>query len=173
VTAETASNESEQAAPASDGSGVARTHLIVAAAFLMVGAAVAALAAFQLVIPELLSGIQATTHGRLAPSARVLLGGGWVTLGLLGASYFAIGKVTGSSIARAPLAMASLVLIAVGTVAGSVGILLGYQTGMPGQEAPLWSRAIVAIGALLWPRLRSLVSCQPPTACLARSRPRS
>jgi cytochrome c oxidase cbb3-type subunit I/II len=149
VTAETASNESEQAPPAADGSGVARTHLMVAAAFLVMGALVASLAAFQLVIPDLLSGISATTFGRIAPASRLLLNGGWVTLGLLGASYYALSRVTGSPIARAPLATASLALISIGTVAGTVGILLGYQTGLTGQEAPWWARAITAVGALL------------------------
>lgn len=149
MTAETASNDVEQSDPTANVTGIARTHLIAAAILLVLGAVVAAIAALQLVLPDLLSGVAATTYGRLAPAGGLLLEGGWLTLGLLGGSYWALGNITGAGVKRSPIAYASLVFITVGVLAGVVGILLGYQSGLPGLEAPVWARAISAFGFLL------------------------
>ncbi|MBW2471712.1 MAG: cbb3-type cytochrome c oxidase subunit II, partial [Deltaproteobacteria bacterium] len=84
----------------------------------------------------------------LAPAARLLLEGGWLTLGLLGASYWALGRITGGAVRNA-LATGSLALISVGVLAGAIGILAGLQTGVPALPAPLWARAIMTAGFLL------------------------
>lgn len=149
MTAETASNDTEHPAPARKVDGTSRTHLIVAAVFLVVGVIVATVAALQLVLPDLLAGSALTTHGRLAPTARFLLLEGWLTIGLLGASYWAIERIAGDDGTRSPLGLASLVVITIGVVAGTAGIVLGYQDGLPGQAAPIWARAILTIGYLL------------------------
>lgn len=149
MTAETSTDQQEQAPSAPAGTGTARIHLVVAAVFLVLGSILAAVAAIQLIVPELLSGLAFTTYGRLAPAARILLSDGWLTIGLLGMSYYALARITGSGVHRRPLAIASLTLIAVGTVAGVVGVLIGYQSGLTGQEAPVWARLIALAGYLL------------------------
>lgn len=146
VTAEIESHESELASPPPPGTSIARLHLTVASVFLILGALIGAIAALQLVVPDLLSGIAFTTYGRLAPAARVLLADGWLVLGLLGASYVALARVTGSDVRRRPVALASLALIALGAAAGALGILLGFQSGIVGQEAPVWARLISFLG---------------------------
>ncbi|MGI9529306.1 MAG: cbb3-type cytochrome c oxidase subunit II, partial [Acidimicrobiia bacterium] len=135
--------------PTDDAPGIARVHIIVAAVFLVLGTLVATDAALQLVLPQLLSGIAFATFGKLAPAARLMLEGGWLTIGLLGMSYWALTKITGQTTRRSVLAYVSLGLITLGVVAGVVGILAGYQSGLPGLEAPVWARAISTLGYLL------------------------
>jgi cbb3-type cytochrome oxidase subunit 1/cytochrome c2 len=147
VTAETASNEPGHADDTVEGTGIARTHLIVAVVFLLLGLVVATIAAFQLVLPDLLSGIAPATYGRIAPASRALLGG-WLVLGLLGGSYFAMGTITGS-LKRSSVAMVSLAVIVIGTLAATAGILLGLGTGLSGLDAPIWARGISFVGYLL------------------------
>lgn len=146
MTAETAPTDVTQT---DDAPGIARVHIIVAAVFLVLGALVATDAAMQLVLPDLLSGIAVATYGKLAPAARLMLEGGWLTIGLLGMSYWALNKITGSPSKHTVLAYVSLGLITLGVVSGVVGILLGHQSGLPGLEAPIWARAISAFGFLL------------------------
>ena len=146
MTAETASTD---VTPTDDAPGIARVHIIVAAVFLALGALVAADAALQLVVPELLSGIAFATFGKLAPAARLMLEGGWLTIGLLGMSYWALTRITGEPAKRSVLAYVSVGLITLGVVAGVVGILAGYQSGLSGLEAPVWARAISTLGYLL------------------------
>ena len=115
MTAETSTDPQDQAPSAPAGTGTARIHLVVAAVFLVLGSILAFVAAVQLIVPEFLSGLAFTTYGRLAPAARVLLADGWLTIALLGMSYYALARITGSGVNRRPLAIASLVLIAAGT----------------------------------------------------------
>lgn len=149
MTADTESNQPELGSTAPPGTSIARIHLAVAVAFLAVGSLIAAIAAFQLVLPDLLSGIALTTYGRIAPVGRILLVDGWLTLGLIGLSYVALGRVTGSEVRRGPIALAGAALIALGVVAGAGAILFGLQSGIVGQEAPIWARAISLLGYLL------------------------
>jgi cbb3-type cytochrome oxidase subunit 1 len=145
----TAEIESTQVTSTDDAPRIARVHIIVGAVFLAIGALAGSIAAVQLIMPDFLSGTAPTTFGRLAPAARLLLEGGWLTIGLLGASYWALSRITGSNVKHRPLAYVSLAVIAVGVLAGTVGILLGYQSGLSGLEAPVWARAIGAVGFLL------------------------
>ena len=148
MTADSSPSNADRADMADSGSNPSRIHLIVAAVFLVLGTLLGAIAALQLVVPDLLGGIALTSYGRLAPAAGLLIEGGWITIGLLGAGYWGLAKITGG-VQRSALATGSLALIAVGVVAGTAGILAGLQTGVPSLEAPLWARAIMAVGFLL------------------------
>jgi cbb3-type cytochrome oxidase subunit 1/mono/diheme cytochrome c family protein len=148
VTAETASNDPDQSEAASEGSGLARVHVVAAAMLLIVGLALATLAALQLVLPELLPANALTTYGRIAPGARVLLDG-WLVLGLLGAGYFAIGRITGHPLRHAALARGALVFVAVGSIVAAAAVVLGFGSGISGLDAPWWARAISLLGYLL------------------------
>lgn len=149
MTAETASNHPDQATGPPHGAGVTRTHLTVASVFLIVGSLIGAVAALQLVLPDLFSGSAFTTYGRIAPAARILLIDGWLTIGLLGCSYLALSRVTGSEVVRSAFAVSSLVVIAVGALGAAVGVALGMNSGIDGMPAPLWARAILAVGYVL------------------------
>lgn len=149
MTAETASNDVAQPDEANDSSRIARLHFIVATVFLVVGALAATLVALQMVLPDLLSGVGALSAGKLAPASRTTLANGWLTLGLLGATYYVLPKITGEGLKRGILATASLAIIALGVVAAVGGILLGFGSGLVGNESPMWARAILLLGYLL------------------------
>ncbi|MGI9665595.1 MAG: cbb3-type cytochrome c oxidase subunit II [Acidimicrobiia bacterium] len=149
MTAETSSNDVEQPDELTDSSSVVRLHFISATIFLVLGVLVAVGAAFQLVLPELFSGVSALTYGKLAPAGRALLADGWLTLGLLGATYYILPRITMQGHKRSVLATASLIVISVGVIAGVMGILFGFSSGLVGNETPIWARAILAIGYLL------------------------
>jgi cbb3-type cytochrome oxidase subunit 1/cytochrome c2 len=148
VTAETASNDSEQIEAASDGSRLARAHVASGAVLLVLGLVIATVAALQLVLPDLIPANALTTYGRLAPISRALLGS-WLVLGLLGCGYFALERITGNSVRRKALARGSMVLVVGGALIGALGILFGFGSGMAGLEAPYWARAITLLGYLL------------------------
>ena len=149
MTAETSSEEHQDADSSTNGSATAAIHVVVAAVFLVVGLIATLGAALQLVVPDVTSGIEYLSYGLLAPAAEILLREGWALLGLLGLSYFALTSITGEPLKRKMLATISLVTIAIGTVSGSAAVILGLSSGISGQESPIWARAIVAIGVLL------------------------
>jgi cytochrome c oxidase cbb3-type subunit I/II len=146
VTAETSTTEVEQADAAS---GTARSHILVATLFLIVGLIGGFVAALQLVLPDLFSGVQAMTYGRIAPASRSMVVVGWAVIGLLGMSYFALARVTGRPTKLRVLSLVSLALVAIGTLVGAAAIQGGLGTGVSGQESPAWARAIIAIGVVL------------------------
>ncbi|MGI9584428.1 MAG: cbb3-type cytochrome c oxidase subunit II [Acidimicrobiia bacterium] len=146
MTAETSPTNVEQADATS---GTVRTHLLVATLFLIAGLIGGFVAALQLVIPDLFSDIQAMTYGRIAPASQTFIVYGWAIIGLLGMSYFALARVTGNASKLRVVSLVSLVLIAVGSFAGAAAIQGGLGTGVPGQESPVWARAVVALGVVL------------------------
>ena len=149
VTAETSTTEIESDMSIPTASRIAGRFTMVAAGFLVLGILITALAALQGPMPELLSGNAATTFGRLAPTGSLLLLDGWLIVGLLGASMYALSRSTGTDAKRSALANASLLLITVGTLAGAGAIVGGLQSGIGGFDAPLWSRGIAVAGFVL------------------------
>jgi cytochrome c oxidase cbb3-type subunit I/II len=149
VTAEASSQEHRTTDAGGNGVATARIHVVVAAVFLVIGLVVAIASALQLVVPGIVSGIEYLSYGVITPAARVLLVQGWVFLGILGLSYFALATITGEQVKRKTLAMASLALISIGALSGSIAIIIGLSSGVSGQESPLWARAIVALGVFL------------------------
>jgi cytochrome c oxidase cbb3-type subunit I/II len=149
VTAEISSNEAQDSATDSNTPAIARRYGIVAAVFLVLGAVAATFAALQAVFPTYFGQIGELSYGRMAPASRTLLAEGWLAIGLLGASLYAIAKVTGSEIRRTLLANVALALLAVGGLVGAAAIFAGFQTGIAGFEAPVWARAITVLGYVL------------------------
>jgi cbb3-type cytochrome oxidase subunit 1 len=149
VTAEISSNEAQDSAMDSNTPAIARRYTIVAAVFLVLGAIAATFAGLQAVFPTYLGEIGELSYGRMAPASRTLLTEGWLAIGLLGASLYAIAKVTGSEIRRSLLANIALALLTVGGLLGAAAIFAGFQTGIAGFEAPVWARAISVLGYVL------------------------
>ncbi len=108
-----------------------------------------AVAAFQLVVPNLASGSAALSYGRLAPASRTLLTYGWAIIGLLGLTYYALSTVTGEAVRNRALALVSLAAIGLGALGGAAGILVGDNSGILGIELPIWARVLIAVGAVL------------------------
>ncbi len=149
MTAEISSNEAQDSATDSNTPAIARRYTIVAAVFLVLGAIAATFAGLQAVFPTYLGEIGELSYGRMAPASRTLLTEGWLAIGLLGASLYAIAKVTGSEIRRSLLANIALALLTVGGLLGAAAIFAGFQTGIAGFEAPVWARAITVLGYVL------------------------
>jgi len=149
VTAETSSNDVQNSEAKDASTAMTRKHLVLAAIFFVVAMLGTAVTAFQMLLPDLASTYAFTSYGRLAPASQVLLTYGWATIGLVGVTYFAISKITGNALERSALALGSLVTLGLAAAGGALGVLFGLNSGIAGQEAPVWSRALFAIGVLL------------------------
>ncbi len=128
---------------------VVRLHLICSVGFLVAGSALAALAALELVIPDLLGGSPLLGYGRLVPMSLHFVLYGWLTLGLLGALYVAVSGDGGVPLRNPGIARLGFVLLSLGYLAGGIGIGLGLSEGGRYLEAPLWADAVTLLGLLI------------------------
>jgi cbb3-type cytochrome oxidase subunit 1 len=146
----TADLEPETAAPPLTASvgPAARAHLVAALGLLVVAAVLGALAAADLVLPDLFAGIGPLGYGRLLPAATDLFLFGWLTIGLFGAIYLIIPRVTGVPLRSPMLAMAGGGLLLVAYVGGAVAVALGANEGRQYLEFPLWADAVAVVGLL-------------------------
>ncbi len=137
--------------PQEDASGrrVVRAHLTVAVVFFLVSVTGAALAALQLAGPGLLGGIEWVSYGRLTPMVISTFLFGWLTVGFLGAIYYVLPRVAGAPLRHGATALASLLAITIGMIAGTVGIAIGHTEGRPYLEMPLYADAFVVLGLVL------------------------
>ncbi len=124
-------------------------YMLAAAVLFVLGLAVASLAAFQLVLPEIASDLAFTTYGRLAPAGRILLISGWLPLAGIGLGYFVVSQTTESPLRHKGIATVALIVIALGATASAIAVIAGFSTGIQGQEGPVWTRVISAIGFVL------------------------
>ncbi len=152
MTAETTSadapTDQPAVAPTANGDGAARLHLRISLVFLALASLLAALAAAQLVLPDLFTGVGFLSYGRLLPVATNLFLYGWLTIGLLGAIYYILPRVTGIDLEFAPLAQLSGALLAVAYLAGSIAVAFGGSEGRQYLELPLWADALAIVGLL-------------------------
>jgi cytochrome c oxidase cbb3-type subunit I/II len=112
----------------------------------MLGVAMLAIASLQFVSPDLLSGSGWLSYGRLRPAAIHFLLYGWVTLGLIGAMYYAVPRLTGERLTDPLIAKISFVFMAFGYAVGGVGILAGAGEGVRYLDAPPLADLIVLVG---------------------------
>lgn len=131
-------------APARTGGPLYSFSLLV----LGVAAALYAFAWAQTVWPDASGGIAFLSYGRLLPVATSLaLYGGLTAMGLL-----TVGRITprlvGATLARPIMVMGGVGLVIASSVAGSVAIALGGNTGGRLLEMPWWAEAGVLLGAL-------------------------
>jgi cbb3-type cytochrome oxidase subunit 1 len=142
----------DEAAPSEARSGVdgmVRWHLLSATAFLVLSAVVGAVAALQLVFPDIGARIAFLSYGRLAPTATHLFLYGWLGLGYLAAVYFVLPRISGRSVKGAGLAPISLLLIVASVVSGAVAIVAGLGDGRPYLAAPLFAELLLLVGLIL------------------------
>ncbi len=142
MTTDTAVPESDIGARAD---ALAKIHFRVAALFLAIGAAAGLLLAIELSAPGFLNS-GPLSYGRLHPVFTGALLFGWLTIGLIGAIYYLLPRLTGAPLHEEPLALLSLVLIAAGTVIGLVAVALGGNQGVPLFEFPFYSDIAIIAG---------------------------
>ncbi len=134
------------AQPAASSQSVARHHLAASLGFLIVGVTMLALASVQYVSPDLLSGWGPISYGRLRPAAVHFLLYGWLTLGLIGAIYYAVPRLTGENLTDPLIARIGFILMSIGYALGGIAILAGLSEGIRYLEAPPLADIIVLLG---------------------------
>ena len=122
-----------------------RTHLQVAVIFLILGAAAGLLLAIQLSAPDFLNfGI--LSYGRLVPFFTGAFLFGWLTLGLIGAIYYLMPRLTGAPLRDVALAKAALLLTAGGIGVGLVAVALGSGQQRILFEFPWYADVAIILG---------------------------
>ena len=139
-------NRPEDVTPAASSQSVARHHLAASLGFLIIGVLMLAIASVQYVAPDALSGWAPISYGRLRPAAIHFLLYGWLTLGLLGAIYYAVPRLAGARLVDPGVAKIGFLLTSVGYAVGGIGILAGQSEGVRYLEAPPFADVIVLLG---------------------------
>lgn len=132
--------------PAASSQSIALYHLWASLASLIVGVSMLAIASVQYVSPDLLSGSGWLSYGRLRPAAIHFLLYGWLTIGLIGAMYYAVPRLTGEKLTDPLVAKISFGFMALGYAVGGIGILAGSSEGVRYLEAPPVADLIVLVG---------------------------
>jgi cytochrome c oxidase cbb3-type subunit I/II len=139
-------NQAEVSTPAATSQSVARHHLAASLGFLIVGVVMLAIASVQYAAPDLLDGSGVLSYGRLRPAAIHFLLYGWLTLGFIGAMYYAVPRLVGANLTDPAVARAGFILMSVGYAGGGLAILLGETEGGRYLEAPPVADLLVLVG---------------------------
>ncbi len=124
---------------------LAKLHFRVAAVFLAVGAMVGLVLAVELSAPGFLNS-GPLSYGRLVPVFTGALLFGWVTIGLIGAIYYLLPRLTGVELLDEALARISLFLVAGGSLVGIIAVAAGGNQGVPLFEFPFYADIAIIIG---------------------------
>lgn len=146
MTADVSHDNQVAESPAASSQSIARYHLWASLVFLIVGVSLLALASVQFVSPDLLKGSGWLSYGRLRPAAIHFLLYGWLTIGLIGAMYYAVPRLTGERLTDPLVAKISFGFLAVGYAFGGIGILAGSSEGVRYLEAPPAADLLVLVG---------------------------
>ncbi|MDH3729606.1 MAG: cbb3-type cytochrome c oxidase subunit II [Acidimicrobiia bacterium] len=125
---------------------VAHRYLVASAAFAVFGAVLLAFNSMQLLWPDLGKGVAFLTYGRVRPMSLSAVVYGWLALGLLGAAFHIVPKLTGSALWRPRLASVALALTSVSVAGGIVAVGAGFNHGDFLFEFPTIADAGIAIG---------------------------
>jgi len=152
------SSEDTQVEPVDDNLAPAKSaravklHAAFAILFLIVGVELLLIAYGGIAWPDLLAGNSYSeyfNYGRSLPMALNLLVFGWLTFGLLAATYFFVPRLTGTQLALPIVAMINVVIMAGGVVAGVAAIGAGYGVGGRLLEMPWYSDLALAVSFLV------------------------
>lgn len=124
---------------------LAKLHFRVAAAFLALGAVAGLLLAIELSAPDFLNS-GPLSYGRLVPVFTGSLLFGWVTVGLIGAMYYLLPRLTGAALQDEPLGRISLLLLAGGTLVGIGAVAAGENQGVSLFEFPFYADIAIIVG---------------------------
>ncbi|MFQ5947865.1 MAG: cbb3-type cytochrome c oxidase subunit I [Acidimicrobiia bacterium] len=151
VTAVAAGTDSEapQLTPEPGADSTARNHLIVAALFLPTAMLLYLLAAVKLVWPDFIDGIAFLSYGRVLPMGINSLLFGWLTLALIGAMYYIVPRVAGTSLWGGRLAGVNLLVAVIAYGTGIAAVGLGDNQGRRYLEMPGWVDVVVVVTLLV------------------------
>ncbi len=124
---------------------LAKIHFRVASVVLLIGVLAGLVLAIELSAPEFLN-TGPFSYGRLQPIFTGSLLFGWLTVGLTGAIYYLLPRLTGGPLLEEPLARLSLLLVAGGTVLGLVAVASGGNQGLPIFEFPFYADIVLIVG---------------------------
>ena len=124
---------------------LARLHFRIASVFLALGALAGLVLAVELSAPGFLNS-GPLSYGRLVPVFTGSLLFGWVTIGLIGAIYYLLPRLTGADLQDEPLARLSLLFVAGGSLIGIIAVAAGGNQGVPLFEFPFYADIAVVVG---------------------------
>lgn len=133
--------------PAAPDAPATRHYTLASLVFLVLSLLVGAVAAIQLIVP-FPNGVGPLGYGVSAPIAVDMFLYGWLTIGLAGALIHAVTRDGGGTPDERSAKLGSAVL-ALGVVAGSVGVALGFGEARRYLEYPLWADAVIVLGMLV------------------------
>ncbi|HIE22074.1 MAG TPA: hypothetical protein EYP73_05690, partial [Acidimicrobiia bacterium] len=113
---------------------IAAAHLLVGAAFLVLGGALAVLSLFSLRFADLTP----ITYGRLEPMANLTLMMGFGVISLAGGIYYVLPRLTGARLWRTDLAKLGLAALSALVLAGLLALGFGLGTGRQPLGLPWW-----------------------------------
>lgn len=172
MTAESEAMSGAEMAPSADSVAVpamddAVPFIKAALACLAVSMVLGALAGLQILVPDLFRGVGFLGYGRLYPVATNLFVYGWLTIGLAGALIYVLGKAGRIWVDDERMVKASLGLLVLGVVVGSLSVAFGFTEGRPLLDYPLWADVFIVGGLVALARIlgsmarRSLVEAGP------------
>lgn len=124
---------------------LARIHFRVASVFLLFGSVAGLLLAIQLSAPDFLNS-GPFSYGRLQPLFTGLMLFGWMTIGLIGAIYYLLPRLTGGPLVDEPLAGLSLLALTAGILIGLAAVASGSNQGLPVFEFPFYADIVIIVG---------------------------
>ena len=146
----------QTAAPATDLADtrrLVRLHGIISLLFLVVASELILLAYGGVAWPDVFSGTsfdQYLTYGRTLPMAINAVVFGWLTIGLVAATYFFLPRLVRSDLAFPMVAAANGVLMAAGVGVGVVAIGMGENAGGRMLEMPWFADVALAVSFLVF-----------------------
>ena len=168
LVAEAQHNTASPEAISSD--SVARRHLLVGAAFLLLAGFLTLVQVFKGVFPAFLDGFGFWSYGRLSPMATAVAIFGWLTPTLIGAAYYLVPRLTGAPLRYLRLGALNLWFLVAVVIAGTFSIGIGTGDGFELFEFPIWADLLLlvalAIPAIVVAASLRLQSAAPPAALL-------
>ncbi len=113
--------------------------------WLLVGAALACLAAWKLVVPSLLDGLPWLTYGRIQPAADNALIYGWASQAGLGVGLFILSRLGRTALSYTRLLVTAALFWNLGVLIGVGGIVAGFGGSFEGLEFPGYAAVILLI----------------------------
>ncbi|MDF1596724.1 MAG: cbb3-type cytochrome c oxidase subunit I [Acidimicrobiia bacterium] len=154
-----------------DSDPVARRHLLLGTAFLLLAGFLTLVQFIKGVFPAFLDGLGFWTYGRLRPMAAAVTMFGWLTPTLIGAAYYLVPRLGGSPLRYRRLAGLNVWYLAGVVLLGTGAIGLGAGDGFELFEFPQWADFLLLAGLVVpafvvTATLRSRSRITPPASLL-------
>jgi cytochrome c oxidase cbb3-type subunit 1 len=128
-----------------DSDSIARRHLLVGTAFLVLAGFLTLLQILKGVFPGILDGLGFWSYGRLRQMASAITVFGWLTPTLIGVAYYLTPRLSGAPIRLTRFAGFNLPFLAAVVVAGTAAVGMGNGDGFEFFPFPLWADLLLLI----------------------------